>query len=370
MRVRLAMLTFTLLLSLALAGPVVAASDFARELCEEVARQGLFDFDTCMWGSRPMDPDIEAAMQAMERCWDLPGDEGVKCIQSISAGFQEKLEMQQAMETQRHREVVEARRRHAKQAAQQAEMQRATETRRHRTAKEPRRRQAEQAARQAETQRAMEAQLHRKAEEARRLAAEADLENCYGANYDPDPSQRKPLGEMLVQNSGFCLDDSVDACLRAGADENAEGVFGTTALHSAANGHCVDNIQTLVARGAKVNVKDIQGNTPLHEAAYVGIAMEDSFVGTVRALLAAGADVHARNSDGETPLFGVGSPTAYWNIQQALKSDTVWMIARPDDLDQHIAEILVRAGADPCARDTMNRIAYPDGCLRTAGLRQ
>lgn len=352
----------TTLLLLTVAEPSHAASDLATAVCEEMARTGKLDFNTCMHGSGPPDPDMESAMQALERCWNLPDEEAIKCMQSTSQGFRAQAELEA---------------RQAEHAARQAQRRRAIESqRRHEAAMAAtqRRREADQAAIQAERQRVMETERRREAErahrleaEARRLEAEADVQDCYGGSYDPDPTQRRPLGEMLVQAAVFCNSD-LRACLRAGANVDFLATFGTRALHQAAGNHCEDHVGALTAAGAKVNVKNNMGNTPLHEATDHPIGFDGPIIGTVRALLAAGADVNSENNDGDTPLFGVGVPRAFSDIRQALDSDTVSLIAHPSESDRRVAEILVRAGADPCAQNALGWIAYPRGCLRQRGL--
>ena len=347
----------TAMLILAVSSPCSAASDFAREVCEGIARTGKIDFDSCMRGSGPPDPDMEAFLQELERCWSVPGDEGVECIQSVTRNFEVQTEQQL---------------RQLEQAARQAQTQREMEAQRRRAAEETVRQQrheAEQAARQAEVQRELEAQRRQAAEETERLEAEADLQDCYGGNYDPDPRQRKPLGEMLVQNAIFCNAD-LAACLRAGADVNAVASFGERALHEAAASHCENHVGMLVAAGARVNVKNDMGNTPLHKATDNPIGLDGPIVATVRALLNVDAEVNARNNSGDTPLFGVGVPRALSDIRQAVNTDTLRYIAHPSGSDRTVAEALVRAGADPCAQNDLGWIAYPQGCLRKQGLQR
>jgi ankyrin repeat protein len=85
--------------------------------------------------------------------------------------------------------------------------------------------------------------------------------------------------------------------LRGGANVNARGSFGHTALMGAAvRGH-TDTVRLLVKRGADVNAKGGTGRTALIEAAAEG------YTNTVRVLLENGAEVNAKDNDGWSALF-------------------------------------------------------------------
>lgn len=112
--------------------------------------------------------------------------------------------------------------------------------------------------------------------------------------------------------------------LRGGADPNARGADGRTALIDAAS-LSSRAVALLLAFGADPKIGTREGWTPLHEAA----AYDDE---SVRLLLSAGADPSARNHLGETAL----------HVAAASRSRSV--------------ERLIDAGADPSARDAEGRL--------------
>ena len=88
--------------------------------------------------------------------------------------------------------------------------------------------------------------------------------------------------------------DRLKALIAAGADVNAKGKAGKTALLVAAENGQVDNVNLLIAAGADVNATDNRGSTSLIFAARLGS------LDCVKALIAAGADV--KNNNGYTAL--------------------------------------------------------------------
>ena len=102
-----------------------------------------------------------------------------------------------------------------------------------------------------------------------------------------------------------------------GADVNARGPDGATALLWAAYNRDTDLVKRLIAAGADVNVKNEFGAFPLSEAAMSGDTP------LIKALLDARADPNAANAEGETALM---------------------VVARAGDVPA--AELLVKAGAD------------------------
>lgn len=88
----------------------------------------------------------------------------------------------------------------------------------------------------------------------------------------------------------------VTRLLDSGADVNAEGDEGDSALHTAVwEGHTAI-VQLLLARRANVNAKNEKGETPLHWAA------EKGHFNIASLLLEKGAAVNAKDEDGQTPL--------------------------------------------------------------------
>ena len=109
----------------------------------------------------------------------------------------------------------------------------------------------------------------------------------------PDQSGRTPL--MYAALTGDV--DQVKKLLQQGADVNAVGDYGQTALISAARGSAAV-VQLLLDKGAKVNAGDKSGWTPLMSAARFGTAE------TMGLLINAGADVNAEGKyDGKTVLM-------------------------------------------------------------------
>ena len=87
--------------------------------------------------------------------------------------------------------------------------------------------------------------------------------------------------------------------LAKGADPNAPGPDGTTAvMYAAANGD-VELVRALIKAGANVKPKNQLGTTAITEAAIIGSAP------VIDALLKAGADPNTKNPEGETPLMAV-----------------------------------------------------------------
>ena len=59
--------------------------------------------------------------------------------------------------------------------------------------------------------------------------------------------------------------DIVDLLLARGADVNARGLGGKTALYGAARQHQIEIAHRLIAGGADVNLKTDDGDVPLHD---------------------------------------------------------------------------------------------------------
>ncbi|HEY8520023.1 MAG TPA: ankyrin repeat domain-containing protein [Gammaproteobacteria bacterium] len=130
----------------------------------------------------------------------------------------------------------------------------------------------------------------------------------------------KPLS--IVEAAEAADREAVLAALREGADVNARGLDGTTALMWAAHHGDVELVKRLVEAGADVHARNVFGAFALSEAAMIGSAP------IIEALLAAGADPNAANPEGETPLMAA---------------------ARTGNLEA--AELLLDAGADINAKE-------------------
>jgi uncharacterized protein len=87
--------------------------------------------------------------------------------------------------------------------------------------------------------------------------------------------------------------------LAKGADSNAPGPDGTTAIMWAAANDDLELVRALIKARANVNLRNEFGTSALTEAATVGSSP------VIDALLKAGADPNARNPEGETPLMAV-----------------------------------------------------------------
>ena len=82
-----------------------------------------------------------------------------------------------------------------------------------------------------------------------------------------------------------------------GANVNATGADGTTAIMYAAANDDVELVRALIKAGANVKLKNQFGTSALTEAAIIGSAP------IIDALLKAGADPNFKNPNGETPLM-------------------------------------------------------------------
>jgi ankyrin repeat protein len=119
---------------------------------------------------------------------------------------------------------------------------------------------------------------------------------------------------LWVETGSHTLDvDSYDAVYpqiirlltRAGADPNAKGRDGGTALHQTLS---VENAKALIEGGARTDLRNKSGETPL-------LATYDEDVALL--LLSKGADRSAKSKDGET-LLGNARSRKWTKVLQAL----------------------------------------------------
>jgi uncharacterized protein len=82
-----------------------------------------------------------------------------------------------------------------------------------------------------------------------------------------------------------------------GANVNATGADGSTAIMYAAANNDLELVRALIKAGANVKLKNQLGTSAITEAAIIGSAP------IIDALLKAGADANFRTTDGETPLM-------------------------------------------------------------------
>lgn len=84
----------------------------------------------------------------------------------------------------------------------------------------------------------------------------------------PDANGNRPL-HLAVEHRGLSC-RVVEPLIEAGADVNARGAQGLTALHTAIKKACFKARKLLITAGADVGAEDILGRTPLHVAAARG----------------------------------------------------------------------------------------------------
>ncbi|CAL8124220.1 unnamed protein product [Orchesella dallaii] len=100
---------------------------------------------------------------------------------------------------------------------------------------------------------------------------------------------------VLSQRSATTL----DALIKAGADEKARGQYNRTVLHLAARIGNLTALKFFILRGHDVNVADAKGATPLHLA----VALSKTNLHEMVVLLVEkGADVSAINNQQQTPI--------------------------------------------------------------------
>lgn len=124
-------------------------------------------------------------------------------------------------------------------------------------------------------------------------------------------------GAPIHQAARFGHTEIVRLLLEYGADAGVKDNLDSTPLHEAVYHAPAELVRLLLEHGADPNAADSDGNRPLH-------FVDDDRPENVRLLIEAGADVNAGGYYGDLPLYGVGYPQT--------------------------AQILLDAGADPCAR--------------------
>lgn len=151
-----------------------------------------------------------------------------------------------------------------------------------------------------------------------------------------DVDARGEYGETALHNaaSGGAA-EVAEVLLGHGADVRAKDKYGETALHKVASGCAAEVVEVLLRYGADVHAKDNYGYTALHEAASYARAE------VTEVLLRHGADVHAKCGDGHTPLH-----LAAW-YERSEDSNT------SDDVA--VMELLLRHGADENATNELVR---------------
>ena len=133
----------------------------------------------------------------------------------------------------------------------------------------------------------------------------ADLLHKHGADVDcPGSSNVFPTPLAAATIVGGV--DVMRWLLNHGADPNAQGDSGYTALDTAAVNKKIEEVQVLLEYNADVNFQDCQGETPLYSAMYYGVWQRQETVIVARRLLEHGADPNICGNRG-TPLLHLAS---------------------------------------------------------------
>jgi ankyrin repeat protein len=148
--------------------------------------------------------------------------------------------------------------------------------------------------------------------------------------------------------------------LATGADPNAPGPDGTTAIMWAASNDDVELVRALIKAGADVTLENQFGTSAITEAAIIGSAP------VIDALLKAGADPNTKNPEGETPLMAVArsgrvdaarlllEAQADVNAKESFggQSAVMWAAAQGQ---AEMVELLASHGADVNARGVIRQ---------------
>src|SRR5262245_14362381 len=136
-----------------------------------------------------------------------------------------------------------------------------------------------------------------------------------------DVQARGPDGTTALIWAAYNGDaDLVGRLLAAGAEANAQNEFGASALSEAATGGYTDGVAALLKGGANADLPNPEGETPLMEVARTGD------VAAATLLLDAGADVNA------VELWGQQSPLM-WAAAQKQPAMIKLLVSRGADVD-------------------------------------
>ena len=150
-----------------------------------------------------------------------------------------------------------------------------------------------------------------------------------------DPNATGWLGSTALHYAGWAPTLVMQELLAAGADVSATFLDGRSPLHQAATGELA-TLTALLDAGADVNARTGDGETPLHEA------VRSRRLPHVATLLAAGADARASTVEGDTPLHYSARRSRAWGRRPPSADE----LARSFTADTAIVSALIRAGAD------------------------
>ncbi|MHC5022769.1 MAG: ankyrin repeat domain-containing protein, partial [Planctomycetota bacterium] len=140
----------------------------------------------------------------------------------------------------------------------------------------------------------------KKLSEAVRLDDVATAHRLLAAGLDAEGERTPPRGETLLM--GACSGagaEMIRLLLEAGADVNARGASGYTALHRASESSHYVAAEILIESGADVNAADRYGETP------VLLTRKTRDVRMLHLLAQSGADLHAGSLTGSSIIDGV-----------------------------------------------------------------